>query len=57
MKINDLSNRIAEGCKLSFARLLQEKKRNGRKLVTIIEGAIVELTVEEYERMKVEGRI
>ncbi|MCF8460700.1 MAG: hypothetical protein K9G46_08255 [Flavobacteriales bacterium] len=57
MKINDLSNRIAEGCKLSFARLLQEKKRNGRKLVTIIEGAIVELTVEEYERMKTEGRI
>lgn len=57
MKIEELRNRIVEGCKLSLSRLLIEKKRNGSKLVTILNGEIIHLSVEEYEAMKAEGKI
>lgn len=56
-KMSDNKKRIVEGLELAASRLLIEKRRLGQNLVTMIDGKVVELTVEEYEQMKAEGRI
>jgi hypothetical protein len=56
MKIEELSQKLVEGFRLSFSRLLEEKKRTGSKLVTMLDGKVVELTVDEYVKLRDEGR-
>ncbi|GEM_PF-1998444 len=56
-KMSDSKKRIVEGLELAASRLLIEKRRLGQNLVTMVDGKVVELTVEEYEQMKAEGRI
>jgi 5-carboxymethyl-2-hydroxymuconate isomerase len=56
MTIEELRNKLKEGFRLSFSRLLEEKKRTGSKLVTMLDGKVVELTVDEYLKLKEEGR-
>jgi len=56
MKIEELRDKLKEGFRLSFSRLLEEKKRTGSKLVTMLDGKVVELTVDEYLKLKEEGR-
>jgi len=55
--MSDSKKRIVEGLELAASRLLIEKRRLGQNLVTMVDGKVVELTVEEYEQMKAEGRI
>lgn len=56
MKNEELQQKINEGFRLSFSRLLEEKKRTGSKLVTMLDGKVVELTVDEYLKLKEEGK-
>ncbi len=56
MRIEELRNKLKEGFRLSFSRLLEEKKRTGSKLVTMLDGEIVHLTVDEYLKLKEEGK-
>jgi len=56
MKIEELRKKLTEGFRISFLRLLEEKKRTGSKLVTMLDGKVVELTVDEYLKLKEEGR-
>ena len=52
-----LLKKVVRGLELSSSRLLEEKRSKGQKLVVMIDQKIVELTVEEYEQMKAEGKI
>ena len=56
-KMSESKKQILEGLKLAASRLLIEKRRLGQNLVTMIDGKVVELTVEEYEQMNAEGKI
>jgi hypothetical protein len=53
----NLSQKMVKGLEISSVRLLDEKRAKGQKLVVMIDGKVIELTVEEYEFMKAEGRI
>lgn len=54
---DDFKQKLMKGLELSFARLLEENRLKGQKLVMMIDEEIVELTVEEYEQARAEGRI
>jgi len=56
LESRELREKIQYGLQLSFSRLLEEKKRTGSKLVTMLDGKVVELTVDEYLKLKEEGR-
>jgi 5-carboxymethyl-2-hydroxymuconate isomerase len=55
-EFNELKEKLRIGFKLVHERLLEEKKRTGSKLVTMLDGKVVELTVDEYLKLKEEGR-
>jgi chorismate-pyruvate lyase len=50
MKNSETLEKIMKGLKLSFRRLLEEKKRNNQKLVIMRGDEIVWVTAEELEK-------
>ena len=54
--LSEFKKRILFGLRLAGERLLEEKKRTGSKLVTMLDGKVVQLTVDEYLKLKEEGR-
>jgi hypothetical protein len=50
MKDSETLEKIKKGLKLSFRRLLEEKKRNNQKLVIMRGDEIVWVTAEELEK-------
>jgi hypothetical protein len=54
--LSDFKKKILFGLRLAGERLLEEKKRTGSKLVTMLDGKVVELTVDEYVKLRDEGR-
>lgn len=57
MKIDELKQKIARGFELSLIKLLNDKRLKGKKLVTQVDGKIVQLSVEECERLRENGKI
>lgn len=54
--LSEFKKKILFGLRLAGERLLEEKKRTGSKLVTMLDGKVVELTVDEYVKLRDEGR-
>ena len=55
-ELSEFTQKVLMGLDKVGERLLEEKKRTGSKLVTMLDGKVVELTVDEYLKLKEEGR-
>ena len=51
-KTKELHNKIIDGLRLSYRRLLEEKKRTNGKLVISHNGEILILSAEELEQLQ-----
>lgn len=55
-ELSEFAQKVLMGLDKAGKRLLEEKKRTGSKLVTMLDGEIVHLTVDEYLKLKEEGK-
>jgi hypothetical protein len=55
-ELSEFAQKVLMGLDKVGERLLEEKKRTGSKLVTMLDGEIVHLTVDEYLKLKEEGK-
>lgn len=55
-ELSEFTQKVLMGLDKVGERLLEEKKRTGSKLVTMLDGEIVHLTVDEYLKLKEEGK-